>query len=204
MTEEEYQKMYEAAKAESVNHTESEKDERNIPLDVHKKSIGSSLKRAVIMGVTACVLTTSIALFMTNAMKSRITNYSNPSFDKGYKIVQQDKNQTTTFALNMQEAADAYSEDLDFDSFVYGVYSNVNRDGNLVVPKMNNLFYWMSLYGYTEFTTFEDYCISNGYVKEENGKQVVDLSAYRNGSVLHLRELKENGNTKEEAPSKGK
>ena len=198
------EELYEEARKNSVNYSRENEQERMVPLTKKKTGL-SAFKKALITGLVFSMLTTSIALVSVNLMKKGATDYSNRSFDTGYSVVVEDKGKVSPYAFSYEDAAVVYSDDMDFDSFVYGAYSKMRRiDSNLLVPRMNNLFYWLNVYGYTEYTTFEEYCIDKGYCKEDKS---IDLDAYKKGSVEYLRVLKEEGSktlSEEESQSLGK
>ena len=95
------------------------------------------------------------------------------------------------------ELKDAYSEvgqydgSSDIDMYINSIYVTVgwNNDSRLLC--MDELMEDLYNEGYSPYNTFFAYCQSKGFVKEKDGKMVIDESAYQRGYKKYVDNLEE-------------
>ncbi len=178
------------ARADSVNNSQEQAKKRK-KLVLKREVEFEEEKLNAIIGVVNKMISSSLDLLAINEVNKEFNKYTNASYDKGFEIIS-DIEEQSEGAINFESIANAYTSETDFYSYVFGIFSKIYMlDKKMALIKMNNVFYWLSLYGYTNFATFEDYCISKGYFTEEKGNKKIDIALYRNGMTLYLKELKD-------------
>ena len=124
---------------------------------------------------------------------------TNPSVTAGYTAVISGTHRASDpqyywydysgIALNFDE------KEMDFDSFVYGVFKKVGWNKESTLECMDKLFHQLNLNGYTDSNSFFSYCKEKGLCKEVDGKLVVDTDKYMDAIQKYLliyNELTEN------------
>lgn len=181
MNKRECKRIYEQAEADSVIHNNNEKKTKKVPLVKTQETL-SEIKCALLIGIAREIINKSYETIMKSPNKSGLFN---DSFLLGYEMIDLDKEATIDF----QKVANTYSNKIDFDSFVFGIFSKLNRNAKMIIDNMNDLFYWLNLYGFTKFSSFEEYCLENEYYVVENGEKSISIAIYINGALKHLQKI---------------
>jgi len=183
MNDSDYKNILENARRDSINYTKEEGEKRRIPLEFCNVEM-DPLKKSLIDNVVTGLIITCTDLYIINIVKRSIDDYTNSSYNKGYEVI--------TEETDGEGVASVYSSSLDFESFIYGIFVKIkSTDKKMLIIKMNNIFYWLNLYGYTNYSNFEDYCISKGYYSEESGSKRIDIAKYDDNLTIYLKEYKE-------------
>jgi len=190
-SERDYYRMMEEARRESVNRDEEEARKRQMRVEKRKKA-----RRAYrIQGAIIAIVLMATSYFTVPNIVDAFKDYSNDSYHAGYTIVREETHRTEdrqNFWFDYSDIADAYEEGMDFDSFVYGVYQRIAGSGSgRTMINMDDFFYQMHYRGYTEYSSFEDYCLAKGFSKEKDGRIVVDRGKYERAIRDYLKDLKE-------------
>ena len=86
----------------------------------------------------------------------------------------------------------------DFDIYVHQVYEIVGWNNDSKLSCMDDLMRDLCTDGYTTHTSFFSYCQSKGFIKEKDGTQVIDESAYQKGYRRYVQNLEEVDRLEEE------
>ena len=185
-----YYQMMENARRESVNRSAEEAKARAIKAQKRKRAI----RFHRIEGAVLAIVIMASAYFTVPKVVDAFTDYTNDSYHAGYHMVMEETHRTQdlqNFWFDYADIADGFEEGMDFDSYVYGVYQRIAGSGSgRTRVNMDDFFYQMYRRGYTEYSSFEDYCLAHGFSKEKDGKLVVDLGKYESGAREYLRDLK--------------
>ena len=185
-----YKYILVCAKDNSVNYSTEIENKRKKP--IVKKSVEMEEEKFnTIKSSVNQMINSSLELLVINEVNKKFEDFINPSYEKGFDIITEIEEKSEG-PLNYEEVANAYNSQTDFNSYVFGIFSKVYLiDRKMALIKMNNIFYWLSMYGYSSYATFEDYCFSKGYYIEEKGNKKIDIPAYKRGIALYLKELKD-------------
>ena len=91
-----------------------------------------------------------------------------------------------------------YNGAMDIDIYINQIYNQIgwNRESRLLC--MDELLEDLYTSGYTPYGSFFDYCRSKGFVKEDDGKQVVDTAAYERAFKRYVNNLEKISELQEE------
>ena len=93
------------------------------------------------------------------------------------------------------ELTDAYAQygtyngAMDIDIYIHNMYENLGWNKESTLLCMDELLEDLYTGGYTPYSSFLDYCASKGFVKEKDGKMVVDQTAYLQGYRHYINNL---------------
>jgi len=196
-----YYQMLENARRESVNRNAEEARKREIKAQRRKRAI----RFHRIEGAVLAVVIMASTYFTVPKVVDAFTDYTNDSYHAGYHMVQEETHRTDdyqNFWFDYSDIADGYEAGMDFDSYVYGVYNRILGSGSgRTMINMDDFFYQMYRRGYTEYSSFEDYCLAHGFSKEKDGKVVVDTDKYESAARDYLKDLKAIEDKQEEVQS---
>jgi len=184
-----YYRMMEDARRESVNRDAEEARKRAIRVQKQKRAI----RFHRIEGAIIAVALMASMYFTVPKVVDAFTDYTNDSYHAGYHMVMEETHRTDdyqNFWFDYSDIAAGFEEGMDFDSYVYGVYNRILGSGSgRSIINMNDFFFQMYHRGYTEYSSFEDYCLAHGFSKEKDGKLVIDTGKYESAVRDYLRDL---------------
>lgn len=154
------------------------------------------LKRGLVAGALATLVAVGAIGLGGNAVKNAWENVTatNSSVEYGYDAVRDGTypaQEPGTYWYNYSEIADAYNEDIDFDSFIYGATKKIGWNEASTIKCMDELFRALNRDGITDHHSFVSYCKARGACKEVDGEIVVDMSKYRELAAEYINMLDE-------------
>lgn len=172
----------ERARAKSVNRSAEQAKKREQPFKKGMEellyAVKRNIKEVVAIGAFVAIMTTSV--FSMHEILH--PDYINDSYKSGYQAVSLETfrtNDNTGFWYDYSDIAERFdAETMDFDSYVYGTYSNVGWNQESRIDCMNSIFRYFKLLGVTDYSSFLQYCDSKGVCKEEDGKLVIDTTEF--------------------------
>lgn len=184
--------IYENARAKSVNRRREQERRRRIKIALAKRA-------AAIAGVA--VATSIILAIAGNAYENfKNPEYANPSYDYGKAMVAAETHRTSdneNYWYDYGDIASGYNEDMDFDSYVYGVFNNIGWNQQSRLEAMESVFWQLELRELTDYESFVQYCEELGVCYEEDGKTQIDFGEYREVIEQRLIEYKKQLEEKE-------
>lgn len=169
------------AKEKSVNKSREQAQSRAVSfrkgLDELAYVAKRNVKELVMVGAVVAMLATSAVV-----IKNTVTrDYINNDYTAGYQAVTVETHRTQGndgYWYDYNDIAGHYDEGMDFDSFVYGAYSNLGWNQQSRIDCMNDLFRQLHLDGVTEFNSFVAYCDALGLCNTKGDDLIVDTRAF--------------------------
>lgn len=188
------QKNLERARAKSVNKSPEQAKSREFDYEKGfeelKRFVTRNVREIVAVGAVAIMLTAGMVRMNNFINDLRNPAYANPSYVYGEDVAYSETHRTSDVNVVWYDPVDMaakYKENMDFDSFVYGVFNNISWSRT---DMMNELFNSLNARGHTNYKSFIAYCDDLGVCYEEDGKKRVDVDEYR--KVIEARLIKYN------------
>ncbi len=194
---EDYLKAREASIAEEQQKENNQKIYRKGYRKGFNKGHFEGLKKGFIAGAIATILLSGTLVLGYNGVKGFVEdiNTSNVSVEYGYNAVRsgtRPAQEPGAYWYDYYDIASEYdSENMDFDSFVYGAFNKIGWNKSSTLNCMNHLFSDLHQLGYTEYSSFDSYCSAKGACKVVDGKLVVDTDKYKEIIIDYIQTLNE-------------
>ncbi len=198
-----YSRMMERSRRESVNRDAFEARKREIRAQRKKKA-----RRVYrIQGAILAVAIMATSYFTIPNVVDAWTPIHNDSYTAGAEAVINETHRTDdyrNFWFDYADIADEFDpETMDFDSFVYGSYIRIAGSGSgRTQINMNDLFAKFYSRGYTRHQSFDAYCLAHGCAEvNEDGEVRIDYHEYSRLAKEYIQSLKEAENIEERVSS---
>ena len=181
------------AKAKSVNRNLEEKERRRQSfergIDNFTRFVSKNYKK--VLGAAAVIALIGLGMVLNDKLPN--DNYINDSYNYGIEAVRSETHRTYDndgYWYDYYDIAARFdNEKMDFDSYIFGIYNNVGWDQCSRLDCMDSVFHSLNSYGYTEFSTFFDYCNARGFCVEKDGELVIDTSAFSSATRDYMEHL---------------
>ena len=188
-----YSRMMENARRESVNIDEDQARRREVRVQRKKRARRAYRIQGAILA--AAIMATSY--FTIPNVVNAFTPINNESYTAGAEAISHETHRTNDnahFWFDYDGIVDEYDpETMDFDSFVYGAYIRITGSGSgRTQVNMNDLFAEFYSRGYTRHHSFDEYCIAHGCAEvNENGEVEIDFREYSRLAKEYVQTLRE-------------
>lgn len=191
-----------AARKKSVNYKGQDR-KTEVGYDIGYPN-GSNKVYMKKLAIKYLAITASIIVAINSAMMWKdILNpeFANDSYDSARQIVSLETHRTQSndaYWYDYSGMASMYdAETMDFDSYVYGVFSKLGWNNESKIDCMNDFFRALKNRGITSYDSFTRYCFAKGVCVVKDGDYVVDMNLYRETMeeyMISLNNLEELGN----------
>jgi len=197
------------------NSLKSEKN-KGVQNNRHKKLVQIKKRIAITSATVGLALGLFIGTTVMPAISNSLQSYDNPSYSTGAEVVREETHRTSdnqNFWFDNVSIASTYTEDMDFDSFIFGVFNSMNGSGcgtDQAMKNMNIVLRTLNHKGYTEYTDFREYCASKGfcyldedgnYELNDNGEIKINLDEYSSQTKKYMRTRNELADLESEVES---
>ena len=162
----------------------------------YKKGMTKGIRKGFIRGSLASfALAASITLGYAGAKEITHHYPSNIGYEAACEAYRENTHITVdhkNYWVDFMKVAEDYNpEEMDLDSYIYGVYCGLSDvDSKTRLVDMNEFVYKLFILNKTEYSSFVEYCVSRGLCEEVDGELKINEEKYRKAIRDYMKEIR--------------